>query len=212
MKKDRVISSYTTWSDYELSTIASRILKAMQDPLAKENFPEITPDTDALEALVTDFVGKHEIASRGGSSMEISQKNESRAQLINGLRSMANYVNNVAAGQVSLLLSTGFVLASQPSPTQIPLVTQRVQLRDGRINGHLRLDFAAVPTAWDYEIEVGESDTQGAIDWKQNFVSTSSRGMVLTDRLEGIRYYVRVRARNGKGKGDWSEPVSILAR
>lgn len=212
MRKDRILTSYVNWSDFELSTIAGRILKAMKDPLTEANFPDAKPNTEALELLVTDFIAKHEVASKGGSSFEISQKNESRTLLLEGLRNLSGYINSVAAGQVSLLLSTGFVLATQPSATQIPRVASRVQLRDGRINGHLRLDFSAVHSAWDYEIEVGEADAQGVIEWKQRFLSTSSKGIVLTDRLEGIRYYVRVRARNGKGTGDWSEPVSILAR
>ena len=212
MRKDKVVSNYSKISDFELSTLAGRILKAMQDPLTVENFPSPTPTIEALDGLVTDYITKHEIASRRGSALQISQKNEARQALLDALSMLANYVNNIAKGQISLLLSTGMILAAQPAGSVIPLVTDRTRLRDGRISGQLRLDFAAVKGAWEYEIEIGEADTQGNVQWDRLVRTTSSRGNVLTDMVAGVKYYVRVRARNGKGTGDWSEATSIIAR
>lgn len=212
MRKEKVISNYSGWSDYELSTLAGRILKAMQEPTAQTNFPKPNPEITVLDPLVQDYITKHEIASRRGSALEISQKNESREALLNALRTLAHYVNEVANGQLSLLLSTGMVLATQPGTLQAPTVVEKVQLRDGRISGQLRLDFKAIKSAWEYEVEIGTSVGNGEVSWDKVILTTSSRSNVLSEIEPGIRYHVRIRARNGKGTGDWCEPVSLTAR
>jgi len=212
MRKERILTSYIHMTDFELSTLGGRILKAMQDPINVTNFPEPTPDLESLGRSVNDFINKHEIASRRGSGVQIGEKNESRVLLLNDLRTLGQYINRTADGQISLLLATGFNLAARPSANLAPLTTERVNLRDGRYSGQLRVDFTPVRTAWEYEIQIGEINTAGAIEWMETMLTTSSRGNVLMDRVPGIRYAVRVRARNGKGYGDWSEPVSIMAR
>jgi hypothetical protein len=213
MRKEKVISNYGLWSDYELSTLAGRVLKAMQEANTTANFPTPNPGLDVLETLVNTYIAHHEIASRRGSALEISQKNESREALLVGLRNLAHYVNEIANGQLSMLLSTGLVLVAQPSSSQLPLVPQRLRLRDGRISGMVHIDMAPVKGAWDYEIAIGDSvNEQGEIQWNQTLMTTSSRGNFVMDLTPGTQYYVRVRARNGKGTGDWSEPVSLIAR
>ena len=212
MRKEKVISNYSGWSDYELSTLAGRILKAMQEPTTQTSFPQPNPEITVLEPLVQDYITKHEIASRRGSALEISQKNESRDALLNALRTLAHYVNEIANGQLSLLLSTGMVLATQPGTLQVPTIVEKVQLRDGRMSGQLRLDFKAIKSAWEYEVEVGTGSSTGEVTWDKVILTTSSRSNVLSEIQPGVRYYVRVRARNGKGTGDWCEPVSLIAR
>lgn len=213
MRKEKVITYYGNMSEFELSTVAGRILKAMQEPATAASFPDMYPDLVTLDQVVNDYIRKHEIASRRGSALEISQKDESKAALLDALKNLANHVNDVAKGQLSLLLSTGMILASQASTLLVPLVTERIQLRDGRISGQMRLDFKKVVGAWEYEIEIGQStEPDGTPLYDRLVTTTSSRSNVLSDFTPGIRYYVRIRARNGRGLGDWSEPVSLIAR
>ncbi|MBL1407526.1 fibronectin type III domain-containing protein [Sphingobacterium faecale] len=212
MRKEKVISNYTGLSDYELSTLAGRVLKAMQEATTQASFPNPNPDIADLETMVNDYIAKHEIASRRGSALEISLKNESRNVLLFALKNLAHHVNEVADGQLSMLLSTGLVLANKPSSSELPLVTARIQLRDGRVSGQMRLDFTALKRVWEYEVEVGREDATNTVEWFSTFNTTSSRSNVLTDMVPGVKYYVRVRARNSKGYGDWSEAVSLIAR
>lgn len=212
MRKEKVISNYTGLSDYELSTLAGRVLKAMQETTTQASFPNPNPSLTDLETIVTDYISKHEVASRRGSALEISLKNESRDALLFALKNLAHHVNELANGQLSMLLSTGLVLVSKPSGSELPLVSSRLQLRDGRISGQLRLDFTPVKKVWEYEVEVGREDATNTIDWFETFNTTSSRSNILTDKIPGVKYFVRVRARNSKGYGDWSEAVSLIAR
>lgn len=101
-------------------------------------------------------------------------------------------------------------MAKQPSAVQVPGISDRIILRSAHLKGQVRLDFTPVKHAWEYEIEVGESSDDGSIVWEDRYTSTSSQGIVLAPFMSGIEVYVRVRARNGKGIGDWSKYASIV--
>lgn len=213
MRKDKVITNYERWPDFELSTLAGRVVVAMGDTHNLSYFEHPDPDLATLEALSSDFIAKHEIASQRGSGLQISEKNESREALLLGLKKLAHYVNGVANGRTSMLLGTGLVLASPRQRLAFPGVPERLRLRDGVLKGQLRLDFDAVRAAWEYEVIVGESELNSEeVLWIREFNTTNSRGNVLTDLVSGLVYHVRVRARNGRGLGDWSDPVSLLCR
>src|SRR5690606_3302470 len=116
-------------------------------------------------------------------------------------------------GRTSLLLSTGLVLVAPRKPSKIPTRPERVRLRDGQVSGMLRFDFIAVPHTWEYEVEVGESEFGSEnVEWKYTMTTTNSRGNILTDVVPGMVYSIRVRARNAKGVGEWSDVTSLLAR
>ena len=209
MRKEKVISNYYRLSDNELATLAGKALGALED---NENFTDLNPSLLELKAVTEDYRTKHEIASRGGSVLEVSLKNESRDALLASLRILAHHVNAIANGSLAVLNSTGLILAKQPSQVIVPGVTDRIMLRDAPLKGQVRLDFTPVKDAWEYEIAVGEMGLEGIIDWSQTYPSTSSRAIVLSPFESGSRIYVRIRARNGRGFGDWSEHASTIVR
>src|SRR5690625_3876402 len=131
MRKEKVRSNYGRLTDYELATLGGRVVKAMQELDTAEFFTDPQPPVDELESIVDDYIEKHEIASRRGSALEISMKNESRDNVLSALRTLANYVNEQARGQISKLLSTGLQLASQPVRVDVPTVPEEVKLKDG---------------------------------------------------------------------------------
>lgn len=196
-----------------MSTLAGRVVVAMNDSATQVHFPTPDPSLTDLEDLAADFIAKHEVASQRGSALQVSEKNESRTALLAGLRKLAHYVNGVADGRTSLMLSTGLVLVSAAKKLEVPGVPEGLRLTDGIIRGQMRLEFRAVRKAWEYEVEVGEGVLgHPEVEWTHAFGTTSSRGNILTDLIPGVIYYVRVRARNGRGIGDWSEMVSLMAR
>ena len=207
MRKEKVISNYVNLTDNELSTLAGKVVGALTD---NESFMELNPTLEDLGKLTDDYRAKLEVASGGGSVLEVSLKNESRNALIGGLRILAHHVNAVADGSLAILNSTGLILAKQPSAVQVPGISERVMVKHGHLKGQVRLDFTPVKNTWEYDIEVGEADVDGLLDWEDQYQSTSSRGIVLAPFISGTEVYVRVRARNGKGQGDWSEHASIV--
>ena len=210
MRKERVLLSYSHLTDYELSTLAGRVLAAVTD---NDNFPDPTPSLAEFEPLVNTYRARHEVASRRGSALEISEKNDSRRLLLLGLKQLAFHVNMVADGSLPILVSSGLILASQPTEIFVPDVPRLLRLRDGRVSGQIRLDFQPVKDAWEYLYTVSDTvDEQGNIVWSDPKLTTRSRLNFIDPVEPGTTYYARVRARNSKGIGDWSETVSLIAR
>lgn len=210
MRKERLLLSYTHLTDYELSTLAGRVLAAMTD---NDNFPDPTPSLAELEPLVNTYRTRHEIASRRGSALEISQKNESRQQLLEAFKQLAFYINTVSDGSQPMLVSSGLILASQPREVYVPDIPRLLRLRDGRVSGQMRLDFEPVKDALEYLYTVSDTvDEQGNIVWPDPVLTTRSRRNFIDPVEPGTTYFARVRARNSKGLGDWSETVSLIAR
>lgn len=210
MRKERLLLSYTHLTDYELSTLAGRVLAAMTD---NDNFPDPTPSLAELEPLVNTYRSRHEIASRRGSALEISQKNESRQQLLEAFKQLAFYINTVSDGSQPMLVSSGLILASQPREVYVPDIPRLLRLRDGRVSGQMRLDFEPVKDALEYLYTVSDAvDEQGNVVWPDPVLTTRSRRNFIDPVEPGTTYFARVRARNSKGLGDWSETVSLIAR
>ncbi len=210
MIKRLVLTSFARHTDAALANLGGTTFQAMT---GNANFPDPQPGLPDYETAVEDFKAKLQVSSRKGSPMDISIKNESRLVLLEQMRLLAQYVNNTANGVVSALLSSGFPLKAQPGSIPVPLVPQRVRLGDGRQRGQLRLDFDAVQHAWEYEYAVAhEQDGEGEPLWGELYATTSSRGNIIAPVIPAVTYRVRVRARNGRGIGDWSEPVSLIAR
>lgn len=210
MRKERLLLSYTHLTDYELSTLAGRVLAAMTD---NDNFPDPMPSLAELEPLVNTYRSRHEIASRRGSALEISQKNESRQQLLEAFKQLAFYINTVSDGSQPMLVSSGLILASQPREVYVPDIPRLLRLRDGRVSGQMRLDFEPVKDALEYLYTVSDAvDEQGNVVWPDPVLTTRSRRNFIDPVEPGTTYFARVRARNSKGLGDWSETVSLIAR
>ncbi|SEN45087.1 hypothetical protein SAMN05216436_11672 [bacterium A37T11] len=210
MRTERVLLSYEKWSDYALATLAGRTLSFMTN---NEFFPDQQEELVPYGVLVTDFRAKHEIASKGGSSLDNSAKKLSRIALLKAMKTLAFEVNKVSDGNANMLLSSGFMLASQPQESEIPDVPTLITLSNGRQKGQMRMDFAAVPGAYEYEYQVGtipEGSTE--ISWGESLFTPISRGNVISPVIYGTTYYVQVRARNKKGVSDWADPVSWLGR
>lgn len=213
MRKERVRINYQKLSDYQLATLAGRVLKSMQDPITATNFAEPRPAMDEFEDLVNEYITRHEIASRGGSTLEVGQKDESRVLVLEALRILASYVNEVARDRVSLLLSTGLELVSQPSATGLPPAVTQIKLADGPVSGQVKISFKAIKDAQHYLIEVSDTTNDDSEDnWSQTLETGSSRNNFITDLTPGKLYYIRVKARTNKGWGDWSEFVTWMVR
>lgn len=210
MRKERLLLSYTHLTDYELSTLAGRVLAAMTD---NDNFPDPAPSLAELEPLVNTYRTRHEIASRRGSALEISQKNESRQLLLEAFKQLAFYINTVSDGSQPMLVSSGLILASQPREVYVPDIPRLLRLRDGRVSGQMRLDFEPVKDALEYLYTVSDTvDGQGNVVWPDPVLTTRSKRNFIDPVEPGTTYFARVRARNSKGMGDWSETVSLIAR
>ncbi len=210
MKTLKVKTDYGRLSDDELSTLAGKVKQFMTN---NANYTVTVPPLTDHETDTDDFVAKLEISSKGGSIREVALKNEARKKLLKTMRRLAFHVNNTANGDEAALVSSGFVLVAADRNIQAPGVPQWIRLTDHHQNGYLRFDFQPQRDVWEYEYTVStETDDNGLPMWGPMETTTRSRMNLITPVTTGVVYRVRVRARNRKGRGDWSETASLMAR
>lgn len=204
----KALIGFGKMKDDELLTIATTIIGAMT---GNAHFTTPMPAlTDVQEAL-DDFSVKLAAARKRGSPEDTALKDESRVPLIGALQKLGYYVNGVAAGQLSVLLSSGFPTNSPAVGNLVPLRVDAVRLSDSRQTGQMRLDFAKQNKVLLYEY-MYRAQTVPESEWSERFTTSSSRGNIIAPLEEGVRYEVRVRAVNSQGTGDWSQVAVWLVR
>ncbi|SEM04647.1 hypothetical protein SAMN05216436_101252 [bacterium A37T11] len=210
MRINKVKSNYDRLNDHELSTRADGVVLGLT---GNTFFPDAVPTAADFKVLADDFKDKLAIASPRGSSLEISMKDEARIVLLKAMRRLANCVNDVADGNAPMLFSSGFDMGAQPKDLPSPGKVTGVKVTDGRQSGQMRLDFDSLKEAYQYEYQISyQLDENGDPIWGESFFTGSSRANTIAPVIPDERYYVRVRARNTKGIGDWSDIVSLRAR
>lgn len=210
MRKKKVVLDYSGLKDDELNTLTGKVLDCLN---GHSTFTDPPVELTDLETQITDFRGKWQKASRGGSLLEIAEKNDAKDMVAKSLRDIAFYVNKLSDGSRSLLLSSGLILEADQKPSEVPGPVTGQELRDGKQNGQLQVKFKPLKRVSLYEYEIADSlDTDGLPLWKENFQTGSSQGNIYSNALPNTVYYLRVRARNKKGIGDWSDVASLKTR
>lgn len=204
----KALIGFGDMKDDQLSTAATTIIAAMT---GNTNFPTPTPPLTDVQALLDDYSAKLAIARKRGSPEDTAIKDESIVPLVAALQRLGYYVNSVANGQLSILLSSGFATNSPSTPTVTPGVVDNVRLSDALQSGQARLDFAKQAKVRVYEycyrkVQVPEAS------WSDRLTTTSSRGNIIAPLEVGQYYEARVRAVNSKGAGDWSQTAVLLVR
>ncbi|SEM43436.1 hypothetical protein SAMN05216436_104194 [bacterium A37T11] len=211
MNKRTARSGFKHLKDQELLTFGGTVLTAVT---GNPYFTTPNPGLTVLETALEDFRDKMEVANRKGSPLDISLKNDSRDVLIEVLKQLAFYVNTVANGSLSVILSSGFRVMALPTRSMPPEKPTRVRLTDWLQSGQARLDFDPVKEAWMYEYQFTDALDETALPYwpQESLTTTRSNTNVLAPLTVGNRYFVRVRARNGMGMSDWTTAESIIAR
>lgn len=206
--KMKALIGFTKLKDDELLLLGSTILHAMTD---NAHFPTPTPALDDVQVLLTDFTDKLAAARKRGSPEDTAIKEESRGPLILALQKLGYYVNSVAEGHLSTLLSSGFPTNATSTGGLVPLMVENVKLSDGRQSGQMRLDFSSQKKVLLYEYCYRKVETPEG-EWSDRLTTSSSRMNIIAPLEVGYWYEVRVRAINSKGTGDWSKTVNMLVR
>ncbi len=203
----RIFLNYSRLGDAALATLAGKTLTDMTD---NANFPDPVPALTDYGTYVNDYRTKHEAAAETGGRFATTAKDIARLALLQQMKRLASYVNFTADGDAHKLVSSGFMLVPPPKSNTVPSVPLWVRVRRGAQRGQLTLDIAKVRHAWQYEYQVGDQrDDRGEIVWGDSiYATTKSRGNVIAGLESVATYWVRVRAVNGYGKGDWSEVAS----
>ncbi len=206
--KAKALISFSRMKDDKLVVAANTIIGAMTN---NPNYPQPSPDLADIQLLLDDFTAKLAASRKRGSPEDTALKRESKEPLAEALQQLAYYVNSVAKGHLSTLLSSGFPTNSQGGSELVPLPVESVRLSDGRQSGQVRLDFGRQKGIRVYEYRCRKAGNPEEA-WSDRLSTTSSRGNIIAPLETGQQYEVQVRAVNTQGPGDWSQTASILVR
>lgn len=206
--KMKALIGFAKMKDDELVISCKTIIDAMT---GNTKYPLPNPDLLDLETILDTFIAKLAISRKRGSPEDTALKNESREPLITAMQKLGYYVNGVAQGHLSTLLSSGFPTNSASFGNQVPLKVDNVRLSDGRQSGQVKLEFAPQKIATIYEYRFRQRN-EPMMEWGDRLTTTSSRGNIIAPLEIGHFYEVQVRAVNTQGTGDWSDSANILVR
>lgn len=210
MRKKKVVLDYSGVKDDEFNTLIGKVVDCLDGHSLFTNLPVPLAD---LKTEVDLYISRWQKASRGGSLVEIAEKNDVKKVVCEMLSKIAFYVNEVSNGMRSALLSSGLILEADPISTPVPPKVTNAFLIDGQQQNQFKVIFDKAPKALLYEYQISDQDDElGNPIWGESYRTGSMRGNVFAPVVSDVTYKLRVRAINKKGAGDWSDVASLKAR
>ncbi len=208
--RKQAIGGFKHAKDAELLATSYAILEAMT---GNAHFPEPSVPMAEFEGAIKEYEKHAAEALQTQSRLAFAARNSARQQLTAMLKKLAFYVNEVAESTHEKLLTSGFPLSRETSRRQFPGIVDNVRLRDGGYSGCLKLSFSKqkhVPL-YEYRYALKAGQETADLEWTEARLSSSTKVT-----LSGLRpltvCYAQVRALNGEGRSEWSEPVSFIVR
>ena len=163
-----------------------------------------TPDasladaTKAVDALETAY-----LAAKDGSHTAVAMMHDAEDAADNLFRILVAYVDRVADGSESAILSTGFHVSKQPTASQ----KSELAVQDGDNSGSVWLVARAVDKAGAYVWQFAkDSLPETEAGWTTTGHTTQSYYQ-LTGLTVAAKYYFRVCAITPTGNTDYTAPV-----
>jgi len=199
MKKLKVILDFIRFAIAEKIAFYRSVILSLTD---NDAFP--TPDVSLTSAkTAVDDLENAFIASKDGSRTAISVMHDKEEAADAILRTLAAYVDRMAAGDETKILSSGFHLSKQPTPIQKAPLT----VEDGANSGSVKLVAKAVEKAGAYIWQhAKDALPETESEWINSGTSTRSY-YELTGLTVASKYYFRVAAVTPDGTSDFCAPV-----
>lgn len=170
---------------------------------------EYFPNPDVALTEVKKAVDEFEAAYQStidGSHTAVSAMHDAEEKADGLYRILTAYVNRIADGNETMILSSGFHLSRQPGSVQKP----ELDAQDGDISGNVWLIARAVEKAgayiWQLAMGTIPSGNEG---WTTCGHSTQSFYQV-AGLVPGNKYYFRVMAITPTGQTEYTPPVAKI--
>lgn len=180
-------------NDEDLRVFANAHIAAMT---GNPNFATPSPTAVVFDAKAAAYSAKlDDIAAKEAELASMrAEKDALRLDLEAALTSRGSYVDLTAAGDSAKILTSGFLVKSDPSPTSSLPQPGNLRATMGDNSGEIDLACDAVPKSKSYVWECSEHpDNAAPTPWVQAKISTRS-SITVVGLTPGKKYAFRVRA------------------
>lgn len=159
MRKDRIVFDFIKKPVSSKIEFSRNVYTRMS---GNPKFPAPDISLDILEAKTTLLEDRNVAAFNGGKEAKALMR-QTEAELDDLLRKQAGYVNRIADGNDTIILSAGFNLAKHPSPPVRPDFSVELGLKSGSVTIRRQAVEGAKSYIWQYCI--GETPSDNDTDW-----------------------------------------------
>ena len=207
-----LIVSFEHYNEVEFLQRVEAIAPAV-DPNA--NFPGPWPAPLMQPSWVTTTVAAYKaayLAAAGGDKAKIKVRVAQRVALTKQLKPIAHYFEIVAAGDVSLLATTGYELrhdivkSAAPEPVG---ALEDFKVTRAALSGGLIVHAKADPNADTYQVQIASADPSVAANWSAAGEFVHCNKIELMNLTPTKVYYVRMAGFNKAGLGVWTTSPGI---
>ncbi|MDD4993887.1 MAG: hypothetical protein PHR83_16830 [Paludibacter sp.] len=176
---------------------------------AKATFTNPDPTMEAFGAEVTKLDGA--IKAKDGSKIKAQAVIDQTDVVYIMLKSLLIYVNKVAAGDIAIILLSGFDCNNDPIQRDVPGKAVIKRLEDGSVPCSVKIFMDALTDADRYKVEttITPDDPES---WKTELDFGSLKKLEIRDLTAAQKIYIRVSGGNTHGWGVPSEPMAFIPR
>jgi len=164
---------------------------------------DITAATLALEKAAND------VEAQGGGTLLTAIMHEKEDAFDTKMTALGNYVDGVATGSETIILSAGMETKKQNAPIGIPAEVTGLEAKGGPLTGEVSLRWKSVKGARTYVIYITE-DINNTASFR--IIGHSTRAKFPAQNLiSGNQYWFKVEAIGSAGTGHASDPAMAHA-
>ena len=205
MSTIRVKVSFTTYTDAGLYQKSEHILQCMT---GNPNFASPTPALTALQAAITkysDALGK----VVDGTRTDTALKNQARAELEAILHDLGLYVQLNGKNDEAIILSSGFDIASTPTPIGVLAKPENFTVETGKSKGCIDVSLNPVNGARSYQFEYTDTPVTPTSVW--HVVTCTAAFVTITGLVSGKEYAFRVTGIGSDPTRVYSDAIDKIA-
>ena len=200
MKKDRIVLDFIKLSVAQKSEFGKNVSNKMRNN-PKFKTPDVT--MEELEAKNT-LLETRSIAALNGGKEAKALLHQAEDEWDDLMRKVAGYVNRIADGDDTVILSAGFNLAKQPTPSVRPEFSVELGEKSGTVSLRRQAVEGARSYIWQYCI--GNTPSSNDSDWVTAQV-TSKASVELTGLTPLSKCWFRCAAVTFNGTGAYTNPI-----
>jgi len=205
MKIVRVLVGSSGVSAQEIVQRAGAVYAGMK---GNPHFPNPPVDPETLKAARDALVNALAVQPNGGV-VATAEKEKKVEAVVHLLRQLGHYVEEIAKGDLAILLSSGFQVANS-SRTPQPASTPKILRVENGNTGQILVTVKPSRGARYYELRHGAIGAGGTLGSWTNLTFTNSKSMPVSGLTPGTNYAFQVRALGPLGPSDWSDSATRI--